>query len=233
MNDEAECKKLWRVRCTIMQMCHDRGYIVTQKELEETFEEFKEKFGDKPSEKQPARSDLNVLVAHKDDATDLFVFFLDEDKAGTKDIRTIFRQMQEKNVFKAIIVLKNTITPQAKCIVAEMAPKYTVEYFHDLELLINVTDHELVPEHVLMKPEEQTELLNRYKMKENELMRILANDPVARYYGLKKGQVSNASSDVLLLFYFSVAYFSSYSQVVKIIRKSETAGRYITYRHVV
>ncbi|XP_055944074.1 DNA-directed RNA polymerases I, II, and III subunit RPABC1-like isoform X5 [Argiope bruennichi] len=206
MNDEAECKKLWRVRCTIMQMCHDRGYIVTQKELEETFEEFKEKFGDKPSEKQPARSDLNVLVAHKDDATDLFVFFLDEDKAGTKDIRTIFRQMQEKNVFKAIIVLKNTITPQAKC---------------------------LVPEHVLMKPEEQTELLNRYKMKENELMRILANDPVARYYGLKKGQVSNASSDVLLLFYFSVAYFSSYSQVVKIIRKSETAGRYITYRHVV
>ncbi|GBM05875.1 DNA-directed RNA polymerases I, II, and III subunit RPABC1 [Araneus ventricosus] len=71
MNDEAECKKLWRIRRTVMQMCHDRGYVVTKKELDETLEEFKEKFGDKPSQKQPVRSDLNVLVAHNDDPTDL------------------------------------------------------------------------------------------------------------------------------------------------------------------
>ncbi|CAL1263977.1 unnamed protein product [Larinioides sclopetarius] len=191
-------------------MCHDRGYVITQKELDETLEEFKEKFGDKPSENQPFRRDLNVLVAHNDDHTDLmFIFFLDEEKVGIKEIRKLQQQMEQKNVFKAIMVMKNTMTSQGKQKVAEMAPKYILECFRDLELIINITEHELVPEHVLMKPEEQTELLNKYKMKERDLMRIQAEDPVARYYGLKRGEV------------------------IKIIRKSETAGRYITYRLVV
>merc|ERR1711922_102352 len=65
-----------------------------------------------------------------------------------------------------------------------MAPKYILEYFTE------------------------SELLNRYKLKENQLMRIQSGDPVARYFGLKRGQV------------------------VKIVRPSETAGRYISYRLV-
>jgi len=75
-------------------------------------------------------------------------------------------------------------------------------------ILINVTEHELVPKHVLLTAAEKQQLLQRYKINENNLMRILVSDPVARYYGLKRGQV------------------------VKIIRSSETAGRALTYRLV-
>ena len=52
-----------------LQMCHDRGYLVTQEELDQTLENFKEQFGDSPSERKPARSDLTILVAHNDDPT--------------------------------------------------------------------------------------------------------------------------------------------------------------------
>lgn len=66
MDDEAETYKLWRIRKTVMQvrltslflnldnianifqLCHDRGYLVTQDELDQTLEQFKEQFGDKP-----------------------------------------------------------------------------------------------------------------------------------------------------------------------------------------
>ena len=101
------------------------------------------------------------------------------------------------------------MTPSAKQSLLDMAPKYVLEQFLESELLVNITEHDLVPEHVVMTPEEKRELLLKYKLKENQLMRIQAGDPVARYYGLKRGQV------------------------VKIIRPSETAGRYISYRLVV
>lgn len=180
------------------------------------------------SEKRPARSDLIVLVAHNDDPTDqMFVFFPDEPKIGIKTIKTYCTRMQEENIHRACVVVQGGMTPSAKQSLVDMAPKYILEQFLESELLINITEHELVPEHVVMTPEEKQELLCRYKLKENMLMRIQAGDPVARYFGLKRGQVCRT------LFAVRIANNSIFNlQVVKIIRPSETAGRYISYRLV-
>ncbi|KAK0395845.1 hypothetical protein QR680_001461 [Steinernema hermaphroditum] len=209
-DDELETYKLWRVRKTIMQMCHDRGYLVTQDELDQTLDQFSDQYGNKPSEGRPSRNDLTVLVAHTDDPTDqMFVFFPEEPKIGIKTIKAICQQMQEQSITRAIIVVQTGMTPSAKQSINDMQPKYTLEQFLESELLINITEHELVPEHVVMTSDEKAELLARYKLKDGQLPRIQQNDPVARYFGLKRGQV------------------------VKIVRPSETAGRYITYRLVV
>jgi len=53
------------------------------------------------------------------------------------------------------------MTPSAKQSLVDMAPKYILEQFLESELLINITEHELVPEHVVMNPEEKAELLAR------------------------------------------------------------------------
>uniref|UniRef100_A0AAQ5YRU0 DNA-directed RNA polymerases I, II, and III subunit RPABC1 n=1 Tax=Amphiprion ocellaris TaxID=80972 RepID=A0AAQ5YRU0_AMPOC len=125
-------------------LCHDRGYLVTQDELDQTLDEFKSQFGDKPSEGRPRRTDLTVLVAHNDDPTDqMFVFFPEEPKVGIKTIKMYCQRMQEENITRAIIVVQMGMTPSAKQSLVDMAPKYILEQFLQQELLINITEHEV------------------------------------------------------------------------------------------
>ncbi|KAI0987857.1 hypothetical protein GJ496_000807 [Pomphorhynchus laevis] len=207
MDDEAECYRMWRVRKTVFQLCHDRGYLVTQDELDQTLENFKEMFGDKPSDGRPKRSELIILVAHNDDQNNqMFVFFPDEPKVGTSQLRAYCKRMQEEGIERAILVVKQGLTPTAKQTLNDLESKYRFEQFTESELLINITEHQLVPKHEILSDKEKIELLHRYKLKESQLPRIQVGDPVARYYGMKRGQV------------------------VKITRTSETAGRYVSYR---
>ena len=108
------------------------------------------------------------------------------------------QRMQEENISRALIVVQTGMTPSAKQALVDMAPKYILEQFREAELMINITEHELVPEHVVMTTDEKRELLARYKLKEHQLPRIQQSDPVARYFGLKRGQVTN----IKLLLYF-------------------------------
>lgn len=52
--------------------------------------------------------------------------------------------MQEENISRAIIVVQQGMTPSAKQSLIDMAPKYILEMFMEAELMINITEHELV-----------------------------------------------------------------------------------------
>ncbi|CAM9945394.1 unnamed protein product [Heterosigma akashiwo] len=197
-----ETSKIFRVRKTCLKMLAKRGYLVGEDHLNMTTEEFRSKYGESPS-----RESLTILVEKENDPTDqLFVFFAEDEKVGVKPIKTYCERMKEENVTKAIMVVRGGITPFAKQALQEMAHRYKIEHFKDNELIVDITEHQLVPEHVVMTNDEKKELLKRYKLKETQLPRIQVSDPVARYFGLARGQV------------------------VEITRPSETAGRYVTYR---
>ncbi|CAM9788672.1 unnamed protein product [Phaeothamnion confervicola] len=197
--------KLFRIRKTCLKMLKRRGYLVPEHELTWNTEQFSEKYGS-----NPLRREVTILVERPEDDKDrLFVFFPEEEKVGVKPIRAYAERMGEENVNAAIIVVKGGITPFARTAIGELCAQrhVSIEDFKDAELMVDITEHVLVPEHkASLHLQPKTELLKRYKLKDAQLPRILLTDPVARYYGLKKGQV------------------------VKIIRPSETAGRYVTYR---
>lgn len=74
---------------------------------------------------------------------------------------------------------------------------------------INVLEHELVPKHEALKPEEVVELLKNLGIRPEQLPWIRVSDPVSRELGVKPGDI------------------------VRIIRKSPTAGESVAYRFVV
>ena len=197
-----EASHLFRIRRTLLKMLRKRSYVVDAAQLAMTPRGFVDQFGD-----QPKRNDLTILAEHETDAEDqLFVFLPDDDKVGVKTIKQYCEMMKEASVSHAILVVKQGVTPFAKTALQEMASTYLIEHFRDAELLVDVTEHRLVPAHALLSPEDRQALLDRYKLRAEQLPRIQRTDPVARYYGLKVGDV------------------------VKIVRPSETAGRYVTYR---
>ena len=135
----------------------------------------------------------------------LWVEFSTENNIGIKHMRAFAHTIHSQNFHTGIYICTNPPTPAAMKIVPTVLPS-VIEVFQESDLLVNITKHELVPKHILLSREEKKKLLERYRLKESQLPRIQGADPVARYYGLKRGQV------------------------VKIVRKSETSGRYASYR---
>ncbi|ACO66413.1 predicted protein [Micromonas commoda] len=195
--------RLFRIRKTVCKMLNARGYLVAQAELDRDKDSFTEEFGE-----DPRRDALTLQFDLREDPTQhIFVFFPDEEKVGVKTIKEYAKRMKDEQVNRAIIVVQQSLTPFARQSLLEcQAQKFYIEQFQEAELLVNITDHVLVPEHILLSDEQKRVLLDRYKVKETQLPRIQMHDPVARYFGMRRGQV------------------------VRIIRPSETAGRYVTYR---
>lgn len=140
------------------------------------------------------------------DNQDIYVYYSEEPAVSVKTMRKFLSILEEQKIPAGIIIYKTSMTPSANKVVTAMAGQFKIESFQESELLVNITHHTLVPKHEVLTPEQKKELLVKYRLKDTQLPRIQLNDPVARYYGLKRGQV------------------------VKITRPSETSGRYVSYR---
>jgi DNA-directed RNA polymerase subunit H (RpoH/RPB5) len=73
----------------------------------------------------------------------------------------------------------------------QMTTIYTnSELFLENELMINIVDHILVPKHEVLQNISTEEFLKQYKCKKkSNLPKLLVNDPIAKYYKMKVGDI--------------------------------------------
>ncbi|MFQ6080926.1 MAG: DNA-directed RNA polymerase subunit H [Candidatus Bathyarchaeia archaeon] len=73
----------------------------------------------------------------------------------------------------------------------------------------NLFQHTLVPKHEILTPKEREKLLMEYRVRPYQLPQIRSSDPAAKAIGARPGDI------------------------VRIIRDSPTAGKYVSYRYVI
>jgi len=105
-----------------------------------------------------------------------------------------------------IIVVKDISTKASRSILNDYK---RTEIFTEEFLMINLIDHNIVPRHELLTEEETNIFFEKYNCKKKNMPKILIDDPVARYYNMKIGDIC------------------------RIIRPSEKSGLTVSYRLVI
>jgi len=212
LDDVTKMSKVWH---TVLSMLLDRGYHIPVEKLNLSLDAFKEQFveDDESGRRTQVQEDKLSIVARKaDDPTQsIMVFFCREMKMGVSTLEEYSDRVKKANCHSVIIVLYHSMTTQCHTKMREVELKNAcrIETFTEAELVVDITKHNLVPKHVVLSDKEKQDLLQRYHVTVQQLPKITTTDPIARHYGLRLGEV------------------------VKIIRFSETAGQYVTYRYVI
>lgn len=218
-----EVVRLWRAWRTVHEMVADREYELAEEEVNISLDRFQDEycnpdgsinrgklqFSARPSESMLRKYTPPATESNPDPVPDcgpIWVEFLSDKAFGIAQIKAFTDYITKNNYKAGIVVINVALSAAARKAVSHVESVARIECFLEDDLLVNITRHELVPRHVLLSRDEKIALLKRYRLKETQLPRILQKDPVARYLGLRRGEV------------------------VKIIRVSETAGRYASYR---
>jgi DNA-directed RNA polymerase subunit H len=130
---------------------------------------------------------------------------LDQATVGITAMNALYKVMKEKEIERAIVVTEGRYTHAVKT----GAKKKNVELLLKSFPVFDIFEHALVPRHEILPEKEKIELLQKYKVQPYQMPQIKSIDPAVKAIGAKPGDI------------------------LRIIRKSSTAGEHIAYRYVV
>jgi DNA-directed RNA polymerase subunit H (RpoH/RPB5) len=140
-----------------------------------------------------------------DDKKTIIVRIPTKEVVGVRELRDYKEEVEEKGYDHAILLALNKYTHYAK----REAKAAGIETFSIKFPFFNLFKHYLVPVHDFATEKEVQDLEERYSIFKHQLPKISSDDPAVQLLGAKVGDV------------------------LKIIRKSPTAGEFIVFRTVV
>jgi len=146
-----------------------------------------------------------VVEIPKEKQNALIWCILDESTVGIASINRLQKVMTEANVERGIIVTSGRYTHAVK----QSANKKGIELLPRTFPVFDLFEHKLVPKHEILTQKEVEQLLAEYRVQPYQLPQIKASDPSVKAIDAKPGDI------------------------LRVIRKSPTAGIHIAYRYVV
>jgi DNA-directed RNA polymerase subunit H len=129
----------------------------------------------------------------------------EEGTVGITSINLLLKAMKEANVERGIIITGGRYTHAVK----QSTKKKNIELLPRTFPAFDIFEHELVPRHEILTSAESEQVLTQYRIHPYQLPQIKATDPAVKAIGAKPGDI------------------------LRIIRKTPTAGQHIAYRYVV
>jgi DNA-directed RNA polymerases I, II, and III subunit RPABC1 len=211
--------KLSKSRGIILEMLTYRGYDVSEyANFSNT--EIEIMYTNMPIKILPDKQALDIIVKNGT-GNSIYVKYLFNSKIKITNITTLILQMKKEYDMKdndtVVIITKdksyNKSSGSDDILEGQLEALYQKEkiftqaFWLDT-LIINILDHVIVPEHRIMSQEAKEALLDRYNITHfNQLPLIMKTDPVAKFIGMKRGDVC------------------------EITLASETSGKYNNYRY--
>ena len=130
---------------------------------------------------------------------------LNQATVGIVSMNQLYKVMKEKELERAIVITEGRYTHAVK----QGAKKKKVELLLKSFPVFDIFEHLLVPRHEILSEKERSSLLEQYKVKPYQMPQVTSTDPAVKAIGAKPGDI------------------------LRIIRKSSTAGEHIAYRYVV
>jgi DNA-directed RNA polymerase subunit H len=128
-----------------------------------------------------------------------------ETTIGITTVNRLQKFMKEEGIERGIIVTEGRYTQAVR----QSAKKRKIELLPKTFPVFDIFEHVLVPKHEILTEEERKQVLAQYRIQPYQLPQIKASDPAVKAIGAKPGDI------------------------LRIIRKSPTAGEHIAYRYVV
>lgn len=162
--------------------------------------------GYKLIKKERHKDAINYLVEIPKEKRKALVWCVPEEATvGIASINRLQKLLKEKNLEKGIIVTAGRYTHAVK----QSAKKKGIELLPKTFPVFDLFEHKLVPRHEILTEKEKEQLLAEYKVQPYQLPQIKSSDPAVKAIDAKPGDV------------------------LRVIRKSATAGEHIAYRYVV
>jgi DNA-directed RNA polymerase I, II, and III subunit RPABC1 len=176
-------KIYFRVRKTSMEMLEDRGFEISDEDKNMNYEDFTNRLEENAIQIVANNIKNPLKIAY-------VTFILDSKSFSKKDLVVLKAMINEKYPTNevSVIIVQDKQTPQiAKELQNDEYKLY--EIFSMKNLMFNITHHEIVPKHILMNQDEVDMILKQYQTTRAQLPKLLTTDPVAKYYGMKAGDV--------------------------------------------